>query len=147
MDLTKLTREDRIVGGVALLLFVDLLFFPWFHFSFSAGAFSVSASSSGTGAPDGFLGVLAMLCALAVVVDVALERFSPQVTLPIIGGSRAMTRFALAAAAAVFMALKFLFHIHFSYFGWGFYLGVVLVVALLALTNRVRQAGSVSLAS
>ena len=88
-----------------------------------------------------------MLCALAVVVDVALERFSPQVTLPIIGGSRAMTRFALAAAAAVFMALKFLFHIHFSYFGWGFYLGVVLVVALLALTNRVRQAGSVSLAS
>jgi hypothetical protein len=142
VDLNKFGREDWIVGGVALLTVIDLLFFPWFHFSTHVGVYSVSASSSATGAPDGWLGVLAMIAALGIVVDVALERLSPQTKVPSIGGSRAMTRFVLAVATAVLMALKFLFHIHFNYFGWGFYLGVVLVIALLYLTNPARQADS-----
>jgi hypothetical protein len=53
MSLEKLSRDDMIVGGVALLAVISLLFFPWF--SFSAGPYSVS--TSGTGSPDGFLGV------------------------------------------------------------------------------------------
>jgi hypothetical protein len=51
-----------------------------------------------------------------------------------------MTRFVLALVAAFFMALKFLFHIHFSLFGWGFYLGVVLVALLVYFTMQARQA-------
>lgn len=142
MDLNKLTRDDWIVGGVALVTVIDLLFFPWFHFSAHIGLVSVSASSSATGSPDGWLGVLAMLAAIAVIVDLGLERLSPKTELPSIGGNRATTRFVLAIATAVLMALKFLFHIHFSYFGWGFYLGVVLVAALVYLTMQARAAGA-----
>jgi hypothetical protein len=142
MNLENVTREDWTVGGVAFVLAIDLLFFPWFHISVSAGAFSASADFAATGSPDGWLGVLAMLATIAVIVDLALERLSPQTQLPAIGGSRLMTRFVLACAAALFMALKFLFHVHFSLFGWGFYVGVVLVAALVFLAMRARQAGS-----
>jgi hypothetical protein len=138
VKLDKVTREDWILGGVALVLVIDLLFFPWF--SIGVGIYSVHLS--GTGSPDGWLGVLAMLAALAVVVDLGLERLSPQTQLPSIRGSRAFTRFVLAAAAAALMALKFLLHIHFGLFGWGFYVGVVLVAALIFLTSRVLQTGT-----
>jgi hypothetical protein len=130
------SREDWIFGGVALLLVIDLLFLPWF--SISVGPFS--ASTSGTGAPDGWLGVLAMLAALAVVVDLAVERLSPSTSLPAIGGSRGTTRFVLSAAAAVFLALKFLFNIHFSYFGFGFYVAVLLAGGLVFLAMQGRVA-------
>jgi hypothetical protein len=140
VNLDNVSRDDWIVAGIALLLAIDLLFFPWFHVSASFGGITVSADSSGTGSPDGWLGVLAVLASLAVIADMAIERLSPQTTIPAISGSRAMTRFVLAAIAAFFMALKFLFHIHFSYFGWGFYLGVVLVIALVYFTLQARQA-------
>jgi hypothetical protein len=139
VNLENVRREDWILGGVALLLAIDLLFFPWFHISVGIGAFSVSADSSGTGAPDGWLGVLAVLASLLVLVDLLAERLAPEAEIPALGGSRVMTRFVFAVAAAVFMLLKFLFHIHFSLFGWGFYLGVVLVVALVVLATQARQ--------
>jgi hypothetical protein len=139
VNLDNVRRDDWILGGVALLLAIDLIVFPWFHVSVGIGAFSVSANSSGTGTPDGWLGVLAMLASLLVLADLLVERLAPQIEVPAIGGSRVMTRFVLAVAAAVFMALKFLFHIHFSLFGWGFYLGVVLVVALLVFATQARQ--------
>ncbi len=139
MNMSDIRRDDWILAGVALLLAIDLLFFPWFNVSASVGAFSISVNFTGTGAPDGWIGVLAMLCAVALVIDLLVERFSPQTTVPSIGGSRASTRFALAVAAAAFMALKFVLHVHFSYFGWGFYLGVVLVAALVYLTIQARQ--------
>jgi hypothetical protein len=124
-----------MLGGVSLLLAIDLLFFPWFNVSL--GPFS--ANFSATDAPDGWLGVLAVLASLLVLVDLLVERLSPQTQIPAIGGSRVMTRFVLAVAAAVFMALKFVFHIHFSLFGWGFYLGVLLAVALVVFATQARQ--------
>jgi hypothetical protein len=114
VNVNNVSRDDWLLGGVALLLVIDLLFLPWF----SIPGFSLSATS----APDGWLGILAMLAALAVLVDLAVERMSPQTHVPSIGGSRESTRFALAVAAAALLALKFLFHIHFSLFGFGFYL-------------------------
>ena len=94
------------------------------------------------------LGVLAVLSVLALVADLALERLGA-VTVPAIGGSRSNTRFALTAAAAGFIALKFLFHIHFSLFGFGFWATVVLAAALVTLAERdarvlTRGAGSLS---
>ena len=61
MNLDNVRREDWILGGVALLLAIDLLFFPWFSISIF--------DFSGTDAPDGWLGVLALLATLAVVAD------------------------------------------------------------------------------
>ena len=138
MNLDNVTRDDWIVGGLALLLAIALLFFPWFDISVSVGAFSASATFSATGTPDGWLGILALLAALAVVVDLAIERLSPQTQVPAIGGSRTSTRFILAAAAAGFVLLKFLFHIHFSLFGWGFYVCVLLAAALVYVALQAR---------
>jgi hypothetical protein len=129
MDAMK--RDDWIVGGLALLLAIDLLFLPWFSFYI----FSVS----GTDAPTGWAGILAVLASLAILADLLIERLSPQTTLPNFGGSRTETRFRLAVIAAVFLAIKFVFNIHFSYFGFGFWAAVVLTVALVFVTLRLSQ--------
>ncbi|MGH2857777.1 MAG: hypothetical protein ACRDMJ_09855 [Solirubrobacteraceae bacterium] len=135
MNSSSISRDDWILGGIALLLVIDLLFLPWF--SFSAGPFSFTWTA--TDAPDGWLGVLGVLAALALIVDLGVERLAPQTRVPSIGGSRTQTRFALAAATALFVALKFLFHVHFSLFGFGFWLGIVLAAALVVLALRARS--------
>jgi hypothetical protein len=135
VDLTKVRRDDWILAGVALVLAIDLLFFPWFDIS--VGPFSVSTTA--TGAPDGFFGVLALLVTIALIADLAVERLSPQTRLPALGGSRGSTRFALAVATAVLLAVKFILNIHFDLFSWGFYLAVLLTVALVFLTLQARR--------
>jgi hypothetical protein len=72
MDLSKFTREELILAGVAILLAFDLLFLPWFEVSIGLGSLELSTSSTGTGAPDGWLGVFAVLACLALVADLAL---------------------------------------------------------------------------
>jgi hypothetical protein len=139
MDVSKFTREELILVGVALLLMVDLLLLPWFDISIGFGSFKVSATSSATGAPDGWLGVLAVLALIALVADLALERLA-DVELPAIGGSHAQTRLVLAAVAGGFVGLKFLLHIHFSLFGFGFWAGIVLAIALVVVAARAREA-------
>jgi hypothetical protein len=136
MDLSKFTREELILAGVAILLAFDLLFLPWFEVSIGLGSLELSASSTGTGAPDGWLGVLGVLACLALVGDLVLERAS-NANLPAIGGTRAATRLALAIFAAVCVALKFLLNVHFDLFGFGFWAAVVLSVALVVLARRL----------
>jgi hypothetical protein len=80
-----------------------------------------------------------MLASVAVLADVLVERLSPQTALPNIGGSRTATRFTLATVAAGFVALKFLLHVHFSLFGFGFWAGIVLAAALVFATLRLSQ--------
>jgi hypothetical protein len=138
MNLNSVTRDDWIMAGLALLLVIDLLFLPWFSISLASIA---SVDLSATDAPDGWLGFLAVLAALAVIVDLAIERLSPQTQIPAIQASRTTTRLVLAGLAAAFVALKFLFHIHFSYFGFGFYAAVVLAAALVYFAVQARRAG------
>lgn len=139
MNLENVTREDWTVGGIALALLITLVGFPWF--SATIGPFT--ATTTATGSPDGWLGLLAVLALIALIADLAIERFSPSSSLPEIGGSRAATRFVLAAAAAGFLVLKFLFHIDFTgivSFAWGFYLAVLLSGALLFFSLQARNA-------
>jgi hypothetical protein len=133
--LDKLSRDDMIVGGLALLLVIDLLFLPWF--SIGSGPFSVSLSA--TDGPDGWTGILAVIAAIAVLADLLVERLSPQTTVPNFGGNRTATRLRLAAVAAFFVALKFILHIHFNYFGFGFWVGIVLAALLVVATLRASQ--------
>lgn len=139
MKLDNVKRDDWLLAGVALLLVIDLLFLPWFDINLGI----VSVTSTATGAPDGWLGLLAVLAALVVIADLAVERLSPETQLPALSGSRTLTRLALAGATAAFVALKFLFHIHFSLFGLGFWGAVVLTVALLVLAMRAHRGESV----
>jgi hypothetical protein len=145
VNLNNVSRDDWILGGVALLLVIDLLFLPWFSVSVSVGAFSATVTSTATGDPDGWLGILGVLAAIALIADLAIERFSPGTALPNIRGSRTETRFVLAAAIAVFLLLKFLFHInHFSDLGYGFWVAVVLTGGLVYFAMQARNAGAVT---
>ena len=138
MTMDNVRREDAIVGGLAVLLIIVLVAFPWF--SIGVGPFSFTLTA--TDAPDGWLGVLALIALIALIADLGVELFSPQTQVPAIADSRKMTQFVLAAAAALFMALKFLFHIgHFSDLGWGFWVGAIIAAALVFLTAQARTAG------
>jgi len=143
MDVSRFTCDELILAGVALLLAIDLLFVPWFDISIGIGAFKVSATSSATGSPDRWLGVLAVLATLAMMAYLALERLG-NVERGTLGGSPATTRLALAALAAGFVALKLLFNIHFSLFGIGFWGPVVLSAALVVIAARARDAEGVT---
>jgi len=135
MSLDNVKRDDWILAGVALLLVIDLLFLPWFD----VGIGPISITSTATGAPDGWLGVFAVLAAVALSADLAVERLSPQTRVATLGGSRATTRLTLAGMTGLFVALKFLFHVHFSLFGFGFWAGVLLTAGLVVLANRVQR--------
>jgi hypothetical protein len=142
-------RDDLIVGGLALLLLLDLLILAWFSFggTVTVGSTSISfgGSLTATDAPDGWLGVLAVISSLLILVDLAIEALSPQTAIPAIGGSRTNTRFVLALATALFMGLKFLFHLgHFSNLGIGFWIGAALVIALVYFALQARNTGTVS---
>src|SRR5437660_56843 len=100
MRLDNVKRDDWLLAGVALLLVIDLVALPWFDISVGF----LSVTSTATGAPDGWLGVLAVVAAIAVIADLGVERLSPQTHLPALGGSRATTRFVLAVVCALFVA-------------------------------------------
>ncbi len=143
MNLETMTRDDWILAGLALVLVIGLLAFPWFTASLGL----VSFSSTATGAPDGWLGVLALIAVLLLMIDLGIERLSPQAQLPAVKGSRTMTRLVLAGLAALFLFIKFVIHIHFTgvvSFGWGFYFDVVLVAALVYFALQARNASPVA---
>lgn len=135
VSLESFSREEQILAGVALLLAIDLLFLPWFE----VGVAGFSVSTSATQNPDGWLGVLALLAALAVIADLAIERLSPHIQLPSLSRGHGATRFLLASAAGACVGLKFLFHIHFSLFGVGFWLAAILSIALVLLASRLHH--------
>lgn len=134
-------RDDWIVVGLAGLLLIDLLALPWISVSASVGTFSVSVSSTATGYPDGWLGVLAVIVLAAVLADLLVERLSPSTTLPNLGGSRPTTRLYLSIVAVALLALKLLLHLSgtFSNIGFGFIVAIVLSVGLLVATMRLNQ--------
>ena len=89
--------------------------------------------------------MLALLSCAFLVADLGFERLSPQTRLPSIASDRETTRFVLACVAAGLIALKFLFHIgRFGELALGFWLAVLLVGGLVALTRRSREAPGAS---
>jgi hypothetical protein len=139
VDLDKFTRLEMLLALVALALVIDLIFLPWFDVSVGVGTLTLSFTSQGTESPDGWLGVIAVLAALALIFDLALERLSTT-QLPAINGSRATTRVALAVTAAACVGVKFILNVHFDLFGSGFWGAAVLSIALVVLATRIRDA-------
>jgi hypothetical protein len=129
VDLARLSREDIIVAGLALFLAIDLLFLPWY----SVNVFGVTLTFSATSSPYAIWGVLALLAAVAFVVDLGIERFG-RAQLPVIGSSRATTRTALAGGTLGILVIKLVAHA--SDLGIGCYLGLVGAVALVVLCVR-----------
>ncbi len=129
----EISRSDLAVGGLAVLLVVDLLALPWF----SSGGISISATS----APDGWPAVLAVVMSVLVLVDLIVERFVPQVIVPALGGSRAATRFWIASVLPLLVLLKLVLQWSsfnsevFHVLGVGFW-GALLLAAGLVIASR-----------
>ena len=147
VHLERISREDWVLGGVAIAVVLDLLVLPWFSFgaTISVGSATVSIGGSLTGvdAPDAWLGVLALLSCAFLAADLGFERLSPETRVPSIAADRETTRYVLACVAAGLIALKFLFHLgRFGELALGFWLAVLLVGVLVTLTRRSREAGA-----
>ena len=135
------------MGGLAVLLVIDLLELPWHTVAGGtiSGISFPSISNRATGPPDGLLGVLAVLATLAIVFDLLLEHFSPDTQIPSINGSRTLTRFALAITAAGLLALKFILHLtQIGDLGSGFWFGAVITAALVYATMKAWEANPAS---
>lgn len=133
MPLQKLGRDDWMLGGVALLLAISLLLFPWY--SISLGPFG-SVSRAATSSPYEIWGVLALITSLLFVADLAVERLSPQTKLPAINDSRTTTRLAIAGVTLLLLVIKFLAHV--GDFGWGFFLSAIAVGVLVYFAFQAR---------
>jgi hypothetical protein len=132
------TRDDRIVGGLALLLLIVVLAFPWYSVTSFAdrGAFAAPTNRPAIQAPYSWAGILAALALVWLLVDLGMQRFLPDKKIPTIRDGRTM-RLVLAVAAIVFLIIKLL--LHAGNLGWGFIvaaiLGVVLVLAALQVSR------------
>lgn len=131
VDLAQLSREDMIVGALSAFLIIDLLFLPWHDY--------IVLTTSATSAPSAAWGVLALLADIALLSDLALDRFGTS-QLPAIRGSQAATRAALAATTLFFMAIKFLADT--TNLGAGCWLGLIAVVALFVFCARDAAASA-----
>ena len=132
------SRDELILAGLGVLLVLDLLFLPWYGFTVTAGAISVSISNTATGPPSGWLGVLALLLVLALLVDIAIERLAPHTQVPAIGRGRATTRYLLAVVAVSLLALKLL--LNFGSAGeLGFWGALFLGGGLVWVAHHLRQ--------
>src|SRR6516164_733522 len=135
LRLERLSREDWILVAVATGLVLDLLVLPWFSFgaTINVGSDSISIGGSLTAvdAPDAWLGVLAVLACAFLIADLGFERLSPETRLPSLAADR---------ATAGLIVLKFLFHVgRFGELAFGFWLGLLLVAGLVAMTRHVRR--------
>jgi hypothetical protein len=123
-----LARAHAIVGGAGVLLIIDLLATPWYRRTFgAAGLVFLTENHTGLEPPAGWLGVLALLVTLALLVILGLKRVGrgelPEVAIP-------WPRLQFGAAIAVFalVALKLLFGV--THLGWGAVVGVLLAAAV-----------------
>ena len=124
MNSLKLTRGVQITGVAGILLLIGLLTFPWY----SVSAFGFTVTGTAMQYNGSWAAILGLIILIALLATIAIRRFSSTVLpdLPIPWSSAEL--FA-AIAVAVFVAIKFLSHI--GNFGWGFYVDVLLTIALV----------------
>jgi hypothetical protein len=128
VNLDKLSQGDRIVAGAGILLFLDLLIFPWHHVSAGFGAFHVTVNRTALESPNGGLGVLAWLVTILVVVVVVVRKLTtarlPDLPIP----WRQATFYGTIAVAAL-VVIKLIAKT--EALGWGCYVAVLLAAAMV----------------
>jgi hypothetical protein len=134
------TRDDWIVGGLALLLLICVLALPWYSVTVGAGPFVVSENRPAVQAPYAWPAILAALALVVLLVDVGLHRAMPELEITAIGNRRRTLRFVLAIVASAFLLLKFL--LHAGNLGWGFVLAVIVAVALIYTSLQTSRGAS-----
>ncbi len=131
MDFAKLRREDWMVLGGGVVLIIGLLAFAWYSFA----GFTFSATSS----PYSIWGILALIVAIAIVVDYALALFSPQTEIPTTKYGRDLTRVGACALMLLLLFIKFISHV--GNLSWGFFIDIILAGVVIAGAWAVVQRG------
>jgi hypothetical protein len=125
MDLSRLSRGDRIVVIAGALVVIDLLFLPWI--SISVPVIGTVVSYTGISAPNGFLGFLAALAAAAMVAQILVSKFTtaklPDLPVP---WPRAHMLGGLVVLALLLLKLL----LHTTLLGFGAYLGILFAAGL-----------------
>ena len=140
MDLSKMRTPDWILGGCALVLIIDLLFFPWHKVDLDLGPFGGgSISRSAVESPNAFWGWLALLVALAVLVVVIIRRLTTA-KLPELPISWTDATFYGAIAALALVLLKLI--IETDSLGFGSYFAILLAAGMVYGGFAAKQADS-----
>jgi hypothetical protein len=145
VDLSKMRTPDWILGGCALVLIIDLLFFPWHKISYSFFGVSDSVTRSGVESPNAFWGILALLLAVAVIVIIVLRRLTT-VQLPDLPISWADALFFGSIATLAVLLLKLV--LETSSLGWGCWLAILLAAGMVYggfATKQVETKGASTL--
>jgi len=124
MDLKNLSLGERIMSLAGVLLLIDLVFLPWHRIDLGI----VSVSRSGLQSPNGFLGLLAALVAMAIVARVVISEFTT-IELPRLPVSWEQADLIAAAAVAALLLLKLV--LETSFLSVGAWLAIPLAGALL----------------
>jgi hypothetical protein len=138
MDRSKLSVEDAVVLAAGVVLVIGLFAFPWYSLGGPlAAALGGNIERSATSSPYSVWGILAMLLTIAIVVDLILARFVPEIELSTF--PRETARAVAGALVLVLLAVKFFASV--GNFGWGFYVDVILaiIVAAGAWLNAKRR--------
>jgi hypothetical protein len=133
----SLGEKIIIIAGPLLLI---ASFLPWY--SIDLGPFG-SFNRSGWQSPGAIWSILAVLCGLVMAGQIAAARFG-SMQMPALPENVTWPRvhLGLGVAAALFIAIKLLNES--SFLGFGFYIGIILVAALVvgaALMFQEEQKG------
>ena len=126
----KLSMGDKIMLIAGPLLLIDS-FLPWYRVTYDLGTFgSGSISRSGWQSPGAIWSILAVLIAVVLAGGIAAMNFA-NVKMPALpqGVTWARVDLGAAVAAALFILLKLLGES--SHLGFGFFIGIILVAALV----------------
>jgi hypothetical protein len=123
MDLKKLTTGERIMAVAAVLIVIDLFALPWHRISVGIGAFEFTSSRTGVESPNGLVGLLAALLALAVLARIVLAEFT-SVALPVLPIPWERADLIAGAGVAALVLLKLA--LETSYLSIGAWLAVIL---------------------
>jgi hypothetical protein len=134
MDLNKLSLGDKIAAACGIVLFIDLVAFPWHNIDFIIGSVKRTAIQS----PNSFWGFLALLLTIAVVAAIIVRKLTtaklPDLPIP---WSQAI--FFASIATLALLLLKLI--IETSALGFGAYLGILLAAGMTYGGYLISQEG------
>lgn len=128
MDLSKLTLGDKIIGGTAIVLIIDLLFLPWHSVKVGAGAFSVDYTRTAIQSPGSFWGLIALLLTIAVLAVVIVRKLT---TTQLPDAPRPWGELTFYATIAVLVLLLLKLVLKTDYLGFGSYFGILLAAGMV----------------
>ena len=134
MDLNKLSMGDKIAAGCGIVLFIDLLFFPWHSVDTIVG----SITRSGIESPNGFWGLLALLVTIGVVGAIIVRKLTTA-KLPDLPISWTQAIFYGAIAALALLVLKLFMET--EALGFGCYLAILLAAGMTYGAFQINQEG------